>query len=130
MTPMIDVVFLLLIFFVCTASFQAMELILPSNLLVSGGDSLDVPLEPPEDLEEIVVELTGGPGEVNYLVNERACSSLSEVGELLEAYATIDATLPVIIDCGDAVPLAEAIAVYDQIRRLGLTQVQFAADAE
>ncbi|MEA1952290.1 MAG: biopolymer transporter ExbD, partial [Planctomycetota bacterium] len=29
MTPMIDVIFLLLIFFVCTASFQMLEEVLP-----------------------------------------------------------------------------------------------------
>ena len=32
MTPMIDVVFLLLVFFVWTASFQAIEYLLPSSL--------------------------------------------------------------------------------------------------
>ena len=32
MTPMIDVVFLLLVFFVWTASFQVVEFVLPSNM--------------------------------------------------------------------------------------------------
>ena len=32
MTPMIDVVFLLLIFFICTASFQIVEQNLPSRI--------------------------------------------------------------------------------------------------
>ena len=31
MTPMIDVVFLLMVFFVCTASFKAAELVLPTR---------------------------------------------------------------------------------------------------
>ena len=37
MTPMIDVVFMLLIFFVWTASFQVAELILPSSIVTDEG---------------------------------------------------------------------------------------------
>ena len=37
MTPMIDVVFLLLIFFVCTASFQIAEALLPAPLAYAGN---------------------------------------------------------------------------------------------
>ena len=39
MTPMIDVIFLLLIFFVSTASFQAAEETLPTNLSLPGAVS-------------------------------------------------------------------------------------------
>ena len=59
MTPMIDVIFLLLIFFVCTASFQAPEQILPTNLRLPG--SLDN-LPPPD--EALLVGLT--PPECRY----------------------------------------------------------------
>ena len=36
MTPMIDVVFQLLIFFICTASFQLAEELLPTSLAITG----------------------------------------------------------------------------------------------
>ena len=94
MTPMIDVVFLLLIFFVCTASFQAIEYVLPANLLLSGASSVDVPLEPPEDLEEVVVHVSLANQQVAWKVNDRPCSTLAAVGELLSAYAQIDNSLP------------------------------------
>lgn len=130
MTAMIDVVFLLLIFFVCTASFQAVELVLPSNLLVSSNASVDVPIEPPDDLERIVVEVaTGGDG-ITWRVNDQPCASREDLAELLGAIASVDASLPVVVDCQDAVPLGEAITVYDLARSLGLAKVQFAADAE
>ena len=40
MTPMIDVVFLLLVFFVWTASFQIIEQALPSQLVSQTGSCL------------------------------------------------------------------------------------------
>ena len=129
MTAMIDVVFLLLIFFVCTASFQAVEMVLPSNLLVNSNATVDVPIEPPEDLERIVVVVQGGPNNIQWLVNDQPCESIEGLGQLLGAIASIDAGLPVVVDCGDAVPLAEAITVYDLARTLGLSKVQFAAEA-
>ena len=130
MTPMIDVVFLLLIFFVCTASFQAIELILPSNLLVSSSSSLEVPLTPPEDLEEIVIEVLPASDQVAWTVNGQPCTTRDALRELLAAVASIDSSLPAIIDCDDRVPLAEAIATYDLARSVGLAKVQFAAEAE
>jgi biopolymer transport protein ExbD len=130
MTAMIDVVFLLLIFFVCTASFQAIEMVLPSSLLVSSNATVDVPIEPPQDLERIVVEVLATDGGVGWRVNDQPCSDRVELEELLAAIASVDRSLPVVVDCQDAVPLAEAIAVYDLARSLGLVKVQFAAEAE
>lgn len=130
MTSMIDVVFLLLIFFVCTASFQAAELILPSNLSISGSSSIEIELEPPDDLEEIVLEVTPDGESVVWKVNERICGSRAELRDLLAAYAEVDRSLPVIVDCHDQVPLAEAISSYDLARSVGLAKVQFAAPAE
>ena len=43
MTPMIDVIFLLLIFFVCTASFRAVEEVLPTNLSLPGAIGAESP---------------------------------------------------------------------------------------
>ena len=56
MTPMIDVVFLLLIFFVWTSSFQAIEAVLPSQLTSAGDPGRGSDL-PQEDFERIVVRL-------------------------------------------------------------------------
>lgn len=130
MTAMIDVVFLLLIFFVCTASFQAVELVLPSNLLVSSNASVDVPIEPPEDLERILVEVRATDEGTAWRVNDQPCATRVELQELLAAIASVDRELPVVVDCDDAVPLGDAIAVYDLARSLGLVKVQFAADAQ
>ena len=128
MTPMIDVVFLLLIFFVCTASFQAIEWILPSNMLLSGSSTTEISVEELEDLDEIVVTIALSQGEVTWRVNDRPCATREQLLDMLQAIAGIDPTLPAIIDCDDRVRLAEAIAVYDMARAVGLARVQFAAE--
>ncbi len=129
MTSMIDVVFLLLIFFVCTASFQAAELVMPSNLLLSGSSDFAVPIELPEELEQIVVEILPSSSGPTWRVNQQPCRSRVDLQQLLRSIGEIDASLPVVIDCDDAVPLGEAIAVYDLCRAIGLSKVQFAAEA-
>ena len=67
MTPMIDVVFLLLIFFVWTASFHIVEHILPSSVSeIIGNDSLS-PNEPPPpeaDFHDVIVRVLWSDGRV------------------------------------------------------------------
>ncbi len=90
MTPMIDVVFLLLIFFVCTASFQPVEALLPSDLLISGVGEIDAPLEEEPRLERVVVRAKTASDGVAWLVNEKACADLAGLRELLATLAQID----------------------------------------
>ncbi len=127
MTPLIDVVFLLLIFFVCTAGFQIAEQALPTNLLVSG--TVQSPLEPPPEpaLERIVVKFQVDGGRVAWLVNDRPYPALAEVRHVLDALAHIDASLPVVLNVADEVPLGDVIDVYDACRLVGFETVQFAA---
>ena len=127
MTPMIDVVFLLLIFFVCTASFQIAESILPAGLVPLGGSTADVEFEPEPDLERVIVKITYRDGDVAWLVNERPYESLAEVRSVLAAVAEIDSSLPVILDVEPEVPLGHVIDAYDVCRMVGMDKIQFAA---
>ena len=57
LTPLIDVVFLLLIFFVCTPTFQILERILPSSIVSTEGSTEEIEVDPElVDLERIVVK--------------------------------------------------------------------------
>jgi len=49
---------------------------------------------------------------------------------LLRALASIDRTLPVILDIAGETPLAAAIGVYDRCRLAGFQRIQFAASIE
>ncbi len=126
MTPMIDVVFLLLIFFVCTASFQAIEYVLPSEVVVSGvGDSTAVDVPP--DLEQLVIDVAPRDSAIPWKVNDRECRTPEDLRGVLDALVSLAADMPVILDCEPATPLGDAIDTYDLCRSLGFAKVQFAA---
>ena len=129
MTPMIDVVFLLLIFFVCTASFQVVESILPSPLSLPGQAEIAVPPELTEpDLERVLINVSQAADEVTLKVNGQACESLQRLSEMLSALARIDRTLPVLLDIEDSTPLGTAIDVYDRCRLAQFDRIQFVAE--
>jgi biopolymer transport protein ExbD len=127
MTPMIDVIFLLLIFFVCTASFQAAEEVLPTNLSLPGSVDSDVEIDDEwEDLDKVVVKILWRADRVAWQINERDYTSLAEVRAVLEAIARMKMELPVILDVDASVPLEDVIDVHDVCRQIGLMRIQFA----
>lgn len=129
MTPMIDVVFLLLIFFVCTASFQVVESILPSPLSLPGQAEITLPPELNEpDLERVLINVSQAADEVTLNVNGQACESLQRLSEMLSALARIDRTLPVLLDIEGSTPLGTAIDVYDRCRLAQFERIQFVAE--
>jgi biopolymer transport protein ExbD len=127
MTPMIDVVFQLLVFFICTVNFEVIEDLLPTNLAVAGGTSTATPIDVPPDLEHVIVKAEVRGGRVQWTVNQRPCDSLAEVQDVLRVVAQIDASLPVILDVEPDVPLGDMIDVYDLCRIVGFEKIQFAA---
>lgn len=131
MTPMIDVVFLLLIFFVWTASFQVVEYLLPSKISEQAGAGAEVDI-PPElvDLEHVVVRLLGKGAAVKWMMNDEALSGLREVETRLNQVATIRNDIPVIVDPEKQVQLGDVINVYDAALRAGFHSVQFTTSAE
>lgn len=130
MTPLIDVVFLLLIFFICTASFQIPEQVMPASLLGAGSTAPEIKIEPEIVLERIVVKVQPAQGGLQWIVNERPCESLLEVRQRLAQIAQIDVHLPVILDPAAPVPLGEVIDIYDICRLLGFDKIQFATSAQ
>jgi len=130
MTPMIDVIFLLLIFFVCTASFdpRPREEILPTRLSLPGTIDSDLPIDPQMlDLEEIVVKVLWREDRARWQINNRDYDRLGEVGNVLVAVSRVQIELPVILDVEPAVPMENVIDLYDLCRQIGLKRVQFAA---
>jgi len=131
MTPMIDVIFLLLIFFVCTASFQAIENVLPTNLALSGSIESAEPVDPELlDLDEIVVKVLWMEGAIGWEINGRRYQRLDEVAAVLKAVADLRRDLPVILDVDGRVSIENVLDVYDRCRQIGLERVQFAASAD
>ena len=130
MTPMIDVVFMLLIFFVWTASFQVTELILPSSLISEQTEQGNTELDPEfEDLERVVVRMGWTGSSPTWMVNDVAVADFASMRQRLIAVARIKSTLPVLVDPEAVVPLGHVIDVYDAARESGFKNVQFATPA-
>ncbi len=129
MTPMIDVVFLLLVFFVWTASFHAVEYLLPSSLSQKQGtgQTVNVDEPPPEiEFEDIVVRISFTNNQPAWAVNGQPVASLAEVRSRLALVADIKIDSPVILHPDETVPVGNVIDVYDATRLAGFTQIQFA----
>jgi len=133
MTPMIDVVFLLLVFFVWTASFQIAEFRLPgavSTPQTTGPSAATIPKEtpPPEaDFDQVVVRVHWNDGTPSWGVNEQQVNSLAAVRETLLRIAMIKADVPVVVHPDSTVPFGQVIDAYDVARQAGFVRVRFAA---
>ena len=131
MTPMIDVVFLLLIFFICTASFQIVEQTLPSGvqLELPAGTEIVETSDETEDIDPVFIHIgwkTSGP---SWSINGQPCAQLQTLEQKLVALSRIDSAVPLILNIDPEVPLGAAIHTYDLGRKAGFSQIQFAADA-
>ncbi len=124
---MIDVVFLLLIYFVCTASFQPLERSLRTPLAMptagSNAEPVDVQIE---DFEPILVRARREAGQMSWFIGEAACDSLGQVAATLAALHEVHSELPVILDLGAEVPLGEVVGLYDVCWLAGYRKIQFA----
>ena len=133
MTPMIDVVFLLLIFFVWTASFQVVEYLLPSQLSAVAGSQPADPQEPPppeEDFEDVVIRIVWDGQQPAWKMNGATMSGLVEVRASLAAIAALKKDAPLIVHPDRETPLEYVIEAYDAARLEGFEKVQFAASEE
>lgn len=131
MTPMIDVIFLLLVFFITTSSFQVVEKLLPSGvseLKSSAGSSNDPPPEVTKQvLEQVIVKLViSNSKDVGAVLNGQPLASLDELFDRLRAIAQVSPSSPVIIDPEGKVPASEVVKAYDRARAAGLSSVFFA----
>lgn len=128
MTPMIDVVFLLLIFFVWTISFQAIERLLPSNVSRESGklDSNLDDLDPKVDYERVIVRLTGDATNPQYRVGDTALGSAVEVRAFLQKIVAINPEAPVVIHPDDQIEIGPIVGLLDISRQCGFSKVSFA----
>ena len=130
LTSMIDVIFLLLIFFVFTSDFKEPEKLLPTKLSAVG--LVDAPLEQQErDLGKITVRVAATPdAKLTWTVDGTRVDSLEAVEKTLSSLQEIDPTVPVVLDPERDVAIESVLDVYDAARRVGLSKIQFAANPD
>jgi biopolymer transport protein ExbD len=134
MTPMIDVVFLLMIYFIWSSSFGVPERLLPSDVAAesSGAGSTPSELPPPKerDFEKIIVRIVAVPGGVAWRINDAPVASLGELQSRLQPIVRIKRDAPVVLHPDPEVPLGDVIDVFDMSRLIGFEKVQFAVNAK
>lgn len=129
MTAMIDVVFLLLVFFLWTSSFEKPEFDLASSLsLPPVGNSSTNLDSTPLIYDEIVVRIVAVGDESHEIrLNESVIKDNDQLRTKLSAIADIGAQPAVIVHPDSIIPMEIAIAVYDVARASGFDRVLFTA---
>lgn len=133
MTPMIDCVFLLLVYFIWSSSFVAPELILPGELSAApptkqGGTGGNEAPPPEADFDDVVVRVRGTAGKVSWQVNDADVPTLAALQTSLARVAQIKQDAPVVLHPDADVPLGDVIDVYDIARGVGFVKIQFATN--
>jgi biopolymer transport protein ExbD len=118
LTPLIDVVFLLLIFFMVSTTFQQQ----PAGLKV------DLPRSEQRDVipegEDVTLMLTAD-GQI--LVDDQAVT-LDELKKQLQGRAAADSRTMVVLKADEAIEHGRVVQVLDLARELGLTRFAIATE--
>lgn len=122
LTPLIDVVFLLLIFFMVTTTFTR-DTNLLINLPEASGELMDVS---PEQIEVMVAQ------NGSYAVNGRGLvnTQLSTLMDAIEEMSGGDRSLPVIITADANTSYQSVVTVMDAVAQLGFSQLNIATSQE
>ncbi len=132
MTPMIDVVFLLLVFFLATSSFDKPEQLLPGGVsqaskpIVGTGNENVLPPEIVRGLDDCIVRVisrspSSDPAKSDYAysLNDAPVADFESLNERMKSILSIRQDVPVIVDRDPSVAMDIAIRVYDAARGLG-----------
>ncbi len=117
LTPLIDVVFLLLIFFMVSTTFDT-----TSQLKIKLPEaSQDEAIKPNQPLY-LVINMDG-----NFFLNARELSSQKSEALSLALQRVLDGSdRPIVIQSDAASPVQSLVTAMDVVARLGLTQVSIA----
>ncbi len=129
MTPMIDVVFLLLVFFVWTSSFELPEFDLPGAIAEppAGGSQAAVDETPPvEAFDEIIIRVASQDARIVIDFNGQKMESVAAMKDQLAQVLALGVQPPVIVDPADQITMNTAVEVYDAARAAGADRVLFA----
>lgn len=139
MTPMIDVVFLLLIFFVCASVGNLKESLMSLDLSAGSVSSADVTPAPPQPkpvwVTELRLKLLRDNGNTVVLMQQpeqqqpRKFTSLDVLGKSLRDFAAFSPESPVILDIAPDIPAGDLIKVDDACRAAKFKKIQYAVSA-
>jgi biopolymer transport protein ExbD len=133
MTPMIDIVFLLLVFFVISAAGQVPEALLPAELPNLGAVASELPPaeEPPLTIEVwLKLNFDGALKRTVVDMNGSLYTDLDELKNQLQTLAELAADNPIVLDIGPDVPMGDVVGIYDTCQSAGFLSIDFAIDPQ
>ena len=122
MASMIDVVFLLLIFFMCTSSFVRPEKSLRARL----PEASPTDAASGDDLDPVRIRLLPVGQAVSITCDSQPCATIDDLLLMLRARRSMGQP-PVIIAGHDDVPFGHMVAALDACRAVQLEHVAFSA---
>jgi len=122
MAPMIDIVFLLLVFFMCTSSFNENEGQLPAQTPQTSLQARQLI----EDFDPVRITLGATGGVVEVQCDGQYCAGFDVLFAKLQARRAI-ADVPVIIEGRKGVPFGPMVAAMDTCYRANFRRVAFSA---
>jgi len=137
MTAMIDVVFLLLVFFLWTSRFDEPERDLLAGMsmseAVASAGSKPRPVETPPDqvpelVDELIIRIEGQGTSRRWLVGEAGVNRIEALRQRLQQIARIGVQPPVIIEPAADIAMDDVIDTFDLTRQLGFRRVYLGVD--
>ena len=125
MTPLIDVIFLLMIFFLMTINFQEPEGVLDNRLPQLGRRSSE---DPTKDWETVRlrIQLTRASGELRIHLQERILSNYEDLGHYLDR---LPPDILIIVEPENDVPYKHVIGVYNACLKSKKREIVFSISA-
>ena len=136
MTPMIDVVFLLLVFFICASVGSTADKLLPAELNGNSTSSIEA-LTPdePKKWEHPPVQIRIEPSAADnnpiaVFLDEQPLPGIEVLSQRLTLLGSADPATRIILNVNDDVEVQQFILVYDLCQKLKFENVSFAVRGE
>lgn len=133
MTPLIDVVFLLLVFFVWNSSFDPPEFQLgvqiasdPAKTVGMQSAQPQEPLEPKPMVDEVILEIEQQGNQISYRINSTPVANLADLERRLRLIHRSGAEPSIILKPMAEVVLGSIVDVFDLALAIGFVEVLLA----
>ena len=132
MTPMIDVVFLLLVFFICASVGSTADKLLPAELNGNSTSSIEaLAPEEPEKWQHPPVQIriepsVGGNDPIAVFLDEQPLPGIEVLSQRLTLLGSADPSIRIILNVSDDIEVQQFILVYDLCQKLKFENVSFA----
>ena len=132
MTPMIDVVFLLLVFFICASVGSTADKLLPAELNGNSTTSIEpvAPAEPEEwqhpPVQIRIEPIAEGDNPIAVFLDDEPLTGIESLSQRLTRLGAADAATRIILNVNDDVEVQQFILIYDLCQKLKFENVSFA----